>query len=130
MFCPRNTFKLNADGRKTRECSDYQRLAVLILPVLTKPLLGSALMEPVLLRVPPASLDDLEKLAPDERMHGKTITAQEWVLYHEDQFRPGATKDGSARCRHLPIKKYPWFSAFEMTRLRCGLPARIRARLR
>jgi hypothetical protein len=58
-ICPRNVFKVSADGRKTRDCSDYKRLAVLILPSLTKALLGAPLMEPVFLRVPAASLNDL-----------------------------------------------------------------------
>lgn len=60
--CPRNVFKINAEGRKTRECSDYKRLSVLILPSLTKALLGAPLMEPVFLRVPAASLNDLALL--------------------------------------------------------------------
>lgn len=61
-ICPRNVFKINTDGRKTRDCSDYKRLSVLILPKLTKDLLGAALMEPVFLRVPAASLNDLALL--------------------------------------------------------------------
>lgn len=60
--CPKNVFKINTDGRKTRECSDYKRLAVLVLPSLTKALLGAPLMEPVFLRVPAASLNDLALL--------------------------------------------------------------------
>lgn len=61
-ICPRNVFKVNAEGRKTRDCSDYKRLAVLILPSMTKALLGAPLMEPVFLRVPAASLNDLALL--------------------------------------------------------------------
>ena len=61
-ICPRNVFKINQDGRKTRDCSDYKRLAVLILPKLTKELLGAPLIEPVFLRVPAASLNDLALL--------------------------------------------------------------------
>ena len=61
-ICPRNEFKLNAEGRKTRECADYKRLAVLILPSLTSRAMGAALMEPVFLRIPPASLNDLATL--------------------------------------------------------------------
>ncbi len=67
--CPKNVFKLNAEGRKTRDCSDYKRLAVLILPSMTKALLGAALMEPVFLRVPAASLNDLAQLG--EAMSGQ-----------------------------------------------------------
>lgn len=61
-ICPRNVFKLNAEGRKTRECSDYKRLAVLILPSQTKQMFGAPLMEPVFLRVPAASLNELATL--------------------------------------------------------------------
>jgi len=61
-ICPRNVFKVSPDGRKTRDCSDYKRIAVLVLPSLTKTLLGAALMEPVFLRVPAASLNDLALL--------------------------------------------------------------------
>jgi len=68
-ICPRNVFKIRPDGKKTRECSDFKRLAVLILPSLTKALLGAPLMEPVFLRVPAASLNDLALL-------GEGMTAQ------------------------------------------------------
>ena len=61
-ICSRNTFKTSPDGRKTRECSDYKRMAVLVLPKLTKDLLGAPLLEPVFLRVPAASLNDLALL--------------------------------------------------------------------
>jgi hypothetical protein len=59
-LCPRNVWKTDpATGRKGRECTDYKRLAVLVLPTQTKPLLGQPLMEPLFLRVPPASLNSL-----------------------------------------------------------------------
>lgn len=58
-ICPRNEWKVDANGRKGRDCSDYKRLAVLLLPSASKALLGSPLMEPVFLRVPAASLNDL-----------------------------------------------------------------------
>lgn len=58
-ICPRNEWKTDANGRKGRDCSDYKRLAVLLLPNATKTLLGAPLMEPVFLRVPAASLNDL-----------------------------------------------------------------------
>jgi hypothetical protein len=69
-ICPRNAFKVNAEGHKTRECSDYKRLAVLILPSQTKPLLGAALMEPVFLRIPAASLNDLAQLGEQMQAMG------------------------------------------------------------
>lgn len=68
--CPKNVFKINAEGRKTRECSDYKRLSVLILPSLTKALLGAPLMEPVFLRVPAASLNDLALLGEGMQAQG------------------------------------------------------------
>lgn len=58
-LCPRNEWKTDAKGKKTRDCSEYKRLAVLLLPSDTQRLLGAPLMEPVFLRVPPASLTDL-----------------------------------------------------------------------
>lgn len=58
-ICPRNVFGVNAEGRKTKDCGDYKRLAVLLLPSVTSRILGAPLMEPVFLRVPAASLNDL-----------------------------------------------------------------------
>jgi hypothetical protein len=68
-ICPRNAWKTSPDGRKSRECTDYKRLAVLIMPKQTQDLLGAPLMEPVFLRVPPASLNALVDLG--EAMAGK-----------------------------------------------------------
>ena len=62
-ICPKNEFKQNANGRKGKDCSDYKRLAVLILPSQSARLFGGQpLMEPVFLRVPAASLNDLATL--------------------------------------------------------------------
>jgi hypothetical protein len=60
-LCPRNVFKTNPEnGRRFRECSDYKRLAVLIMPSMTRVFFGGQpLLEPVFLRVPAASLNDL-----------------------------------------------------------------------
>jgi hypothetical protein len=59
-ICSKNEFKQNANGRKGKDCSDYKRLAVLVLPSQSARLFaGQALMEPVFLRVPAASLNDL-----------------------------------------------------------------------
>lgn len=58
--CPKNVWKTDPQtGRKGRDCTDYKRLAVLVLPTQTKAILGAPLMEPVFLRVPPASLNSL-----------------------------------------------------------------------
>lgn len=58
-LCPRNAWKLQPNGRKGRECTDYKRLAVLVLPSQTKPVFGQPIMEPMFLRVPPDSLNSL-----------------------------------------------------------------------
>lgn len=58
--CPHNEFKQLPDGKKRRDCSDYKRMAVLLMPAVAKLMLnGETLNEPVFLRVPPASLNDL-----------------------------------------------------------------------
>lgn len=60
VLCPRNVWKVDpATGRKGRECTDYKRLAVLVVPTQTKPLFGEPVLEPAFLRVPPASLNSL-----------------------------------------------------------------------
>jgi hypothetical protein len=62
-LCPRNEWKINPEtGNKHKECADYKRLAVLLLPALTQPILGQPLMEPAFLRVPAASLTSLALL--------------------------------------------------------------------
>jgi hypothetical protein len=68
-ICPKNVFKTAPDGRKTRECSDYKRLAVLIVPSQSRAALGAPLLEPVFLRVPAASLNALAK-------QGENMSAQ------------------------------------------------------
>ncbi len=59
-LCPRNVWKADPQtGKKGRECTDYKRLAVLVLPTQTKALYGQGLIEAAFLRVPPASLNSL-----------------------------------------------------------------------
>lgn len=70
-ICPRNVWKQDSTGRKSRECSDFKRLAVLLLPTLSKRVLGDALMEPVFLRIPAGSLNDLAT-------YGETMAKQGW----------------------------------------------------
>jgi hypothetical protein len=71
VLCPRNEWRTDANGKKSRECADYKRLAVLILPSQTTRLLGAPLLEPVFLRIPPASLNDLA-------VFGETMSGQGW----------------------------------------------------
>lgn len=61
-ICPRNEWKTDANGKKSRECQDYKRTAVLIVPTQTERIMGQKLMEPVFLRIPPASLNGLGTL--------------------------------------------------------------------
>jgi hypothetical protein len=71
-LCPRNEWKNNpVTGKKGRDCSDYKRLAVLLLPTQTQMMFGQPLMEPVFLRVPAGSLNDLATM-------GETMKAQGW----------------------------------------------------
>jgi hypothetical protein len=97
--CPRNTWKTMPDGRRTRECSDYKRLAVLLLPTLTTRLLGSPLLEPVFLRIPPASLNDLGTF-------GDRMNAMGW---HYSSFVTRASFD--------PTSEYPKFKFEEVVAL-------------
>lgn len=69
-LCPRYEVKTNAEGRKGRECRDNKRLALLLVPSLSKQLLGAPLMEPVLLRVPAASLVALGNMGDDMARQG------------------------------------------------------------
>lgn len=57
-LCPRNQWKQQPNGKKGRECSDFKRLAVLVLPTQTAPLFGNV-VEPAFLRVPAGSLNSL-----------------------------------------------------------------------
>lgn len=68
--CPKNVWKTDENGRKGRDCQDYKRLAVLLLPAVTKQMFGEALMEPVFLRVPPASLNNLALLGEQMAAQG------------------------------------------------------------
>lgn len=97
--CPRNVWKTMPDGRRTRECSDYKRLAVLLLPSLTTRLLGSPLLEPVFLRIPPASLNDLG-------VFGDRMNAMGW---HYSSFVTRASFD--------PTSEFPKFKFEEVQAL-------------
>jgi len=69
-LCQRNVWKTDPEtGRRGRECTDYKRLAVLVMPNQTTPLFGQALLEPMFLRVPPDSLQSLAIM-------GETMTNQ------------------------------------------------------
>ena len=69
-LCPRNVWKTDANGRKGRECNDYKRLAVLLMPNTTQRVLGQKLMEPVFLRVPAGSLNNLSLMGEQMAQQG------------------------------------------------------------
>jgi len=76
--CPRNDFKMQANGRRGKECTDYKRLAVALMPNATRMMFGEPLMEPVFLRVPPASLNALALL---EQKMGKKGLGYHYSAY-------------------------------------------------
>lgn len=60
-LCPRNEWYTNAKGKKTKDCSDYKRIAVLLLPQQTAPFFGGQpLLVPAFLRVPGGSLLEMK----------------------------------------------------------------------
>jgi len=55
--CQHNFWQTLPTGRRGKTCQDHKRLAILLLPGMTKHLFnGKAMMEPVYLKIPPASL--------------------------------------------------------------------------
>jgi len=70
-LCPRNAWKTDANGRKSKDCTDYKRIAVLLCPdSRTNPVLQAALLEPVFLRIPAASLQNLANFGDEMERAG------------------------------------------------------------
>lgn len=59
-LCEHNKFgsRTTEDGKAAKSCGDHKRTAVLLDPPLAKEVLGMELAEPLLLRIPAASLND------------------------------------------------------------------------
>lgn len=59
-ICPKNVFgsRITDDGGKAKQCGDHKRVAVILDPALAMSVLGVPLSEPVMLRIPAASLND------------------------------------------------------------------------
>src|SRR4249920_3570205 len=68
-ICSHNEWITKPGGGRGKECQDHKRMAVLLMPSMTKKMLGSPLMEPVHLKIPPGSLKSLKKFS-DELQHG------------------------------------------------------------
>src|SRR5262252_4394133 len=58
--CPQNEWT-GPRGERTKACQTHHRMAVLLLPTVTQKLVGAPLYEPVFLKVPPGSLQNLKK---------------------------------------------------------------------
>lgn len=70
-LCPRHEWKTDPKtGRKSRECTEYKRLAFLLMPKTSAALLGSPLLEPVFLRVPPDSLQAVGQMGDNMAKQG------------------------------------------------------------
>src|SRR5208282_4719516 len=76
-ICPRNELKVQPNGRRGKECTDYKRLAVALMPNVTARMFGEPMLEPVFLRVPPASLNALALL--DQKMGAKGLGYHYWA---------------------------------------------------
>lgn len=70
-LCPRSIWKNDpVTNRRGRECTEYKRLAVLVMPNQTEPLFGKPILDPMFLRVPPDSLQSLAVMGDTMRHKG------------------------------------------------------------
>jgi hypothetical protein len=60
-ICPRNEWFTKADGGRAKECQEHKRMSLLLMPAMTKKMLGAPLMEPVHLKIPPGSFRSLKR---------------------------------------------------------------------
>lgn len=67
-ICPNNEWITKPGGGRGKACQDHKRMAVLLMPAMTKKMLGTPLLEPVYLKIPPGSLKSLKKFS-DELQH-------------------------------------------------------------
>ena len=58
--CKRGQWTVLQTGNKGKECKDNKRVAVLLMPAMTAKMLDEPLLDPVMLRIPPASLRPLK----------------------------------------------------------------------
>ncbi len=74
-ICEHNEWITKPGGGRGKECQDHKRMAVLLMPTTTKKMLGSALMEPVHIKIPPASLKSLKKYSDELQSEGIPFAA-------------------------------------------------------
>jgi hypothetical protein len=58
--CSHNDWITKPTGGRGKECQDHKRLAILLMPAMTRSILPAPLLEPVHLKIPPASLIPLK----------------------------------------------------------------------
>jgi len=68
--CPRYERRMNNEGKMSRECRDYKRVAVLIHSDTAMPYFGRPIWEPAFLRVPPDSLTAYVQFFDHMKKHG------------------------------------------------------------
>ena len=68
--CKRGQWTVLQTGNKGKECKDSKRVAVLLMPAMTAKILDDPLLDPVMLRVPPASLRPLKAYGDSLRHRG------------------------------------------------------------
>lgn len=71
-ICPHNVFgsRVTDDGKQAKACSDHKRAAVVLDPQLALEALGYPLSEPVLMRIPAASLQDFSNFGDTMHQQG------------------------------------------------------------
>jgi hypothetical protein len=100
VLCPRNQWKTDARGKPSRECSDYKRLAVVLLPTQTARFFqGAPLMEPVFLRVPAASLQNLSTMGDNMGRQGFHFSSYVTRI----SFDPGEAHPKMVFVAHQPL---------------------------
>jgi hypothetical protein len=85
VTCKHYGWGTGRDGRG-KACQDYQRLAVLVLPTLTKKMLGAPLMDAVFFKVPPGSLQSLRTYGEELKHEGyPSYAVVTRVSFHPDK---------------------------------------------
>jgi hypothetical protein len=69
-LCPNNEWTTKPGGGRGKACQDHKRMAVLLMPSMTKKMLGTPLLEPVYLKIPPGSLKSLLKFSNELQHEG------------------------------------------------------------
>lgn len=73
--CPNNVFgsRMTDDGKQAKACGDHKRTAIVLDPQLVQSVLNMPLNEPIMLRIPAASLNDFSIFADSMKAQGFPI---------------------------------------------------------